>query len=59
MARADATASIRVRVDKEESKIERVTEAGGCWGCPASWEGAGVSGTMDGKEAIEGTVSHL
>lgn len=60
MARDDATASIRVRVDKEESKIERVTEVGVGWGCVASWESAWVSGTMDGKdEAIEGTFSHF
>jgi hypothetical protein len=52
MAREDANTSTRVRVDKEESKIESVAEMGGGAG--------GVSGKMDGKEeSMEGTFSHL
>lgn len=59
MAREDANTSTRVRVDKEESKIDSVAEMGDF--CAGGSEGArGVSGRMDGKEeSMEGTFSHL
>jgi len=41
-AREEKRAVSRVRVEREESKMAKVTETGACWGAGAGWEG-GVS----------------
>lgn len=63
-ARDEANANALVRVDKEESKMDSVTETGPlCAGGSAGGAGAGaggVSNERDGKdEAMEGTSSHF